>query len=50
MFRYMHTAEMLHRDMKPSNMLLNSDCLVKVSRSHLHLRSYLWLYSMCANA
>ena len=26
----MHTAEMLHRDMKPSNMLLNSDCLVKV--------------------
>ena len=28
--RFMHTAEMLHRDMKPSNMLLNSDCLVKV--------------------
>mmetsp|Transcript_2050 Transcript_2050/g.2841 ORF Transcript_2050/g.2841 Transcript_2050/m.2841 type:complete len:356 (-) Transcript_2050:286-1353(-) len=28
--KYMHTAAMLHRDMKPSNMLLNSDCLVKV--------------------
>jgi hypothetical protein len=28
----MHTAEMLHRDMKPSNMLLNSDCLVKVAQ------------------
>jgi len=28
--KYMHSAQMLHRDMKPSNMLLNSDCLVKV--------------------
>lgn len=26
----MHSAELLHRDMKPSNILLNSECLVKV--------------------
>merc|ERR1711998_70318 len=27
----MHTADLLHRDMKPANLLLNSDCLVKVA-------------------
>jgi mitogen-activated protein kinase 15 len=27
---FMHTGNILHRDMKPSNLLLNSDCLVKV--------------------
>jgi len=26
----MHSGELLHRDMKPSNILLNSECLVKV--------------------
>eukprot|EP00742_Colponemidia_sp_Colp-10_P002204 GILJ01002356.1.p1 GENE.GILJ01002356.1~~GILJ01002356.1.p1 ORF type:complete len:371 (-),score=65.01 GILJ01002356.1:264-1340(-) len=29
--KFMHTAEMLHRDMKPSNILLNSECHVKVA-------------------
>ena len=24
--KYMHSALLLHRDMKPSNLLLNSDC------------------------
>eukprot|EP00915_Cephaloidophora_sp_WS-2016_P003846 GHVH01005209.1.p1 GENE.GHVH01005209.1~~GHVH01005209.1.p1 ORF type:complete len:355 (-),score=36.24 GHVH01005209.1:356-1420(-) len=28
---YMHTGELLHRDMKPSNILLNSECMVKVA-------------------
>jgi len=29
--KFMHTANLLHRDMKPSNLLLNSDCLMKVA-------------------
>jgi len=29
--KYMHTGMVIHRDMKPSNLLLNSECLVKVA-------------------
>ena len=28
--RYMHSANLVHRDMKPANLLLNSECLMKV--------------------
>lgn len=29
--RYMHSGDLVHRDMKPSNILLNSECQVKVA-------------------
>jgi mitogen-activated protein kinase 15 len=29
--KFMHSAKLMHRDMKPSNLLLNSDCLMKVA-------------------
>jgi len=29
--KYMHSGDLLHRDMKPSNLLLNSECLMKVA-------------------
>ncbi|KAG5463901.1 hypothetical protein LSCM1_00074 [Leishmania martiniquensis] len=29
--KYLHSAEILHRDMKPSNLLVNSDCTMKVA-------------------
>ena len=27
----MHSAKLVHRDMKPANLLLNSECLMKVA-------------------
>ncbi len=44
--KYMHTANVLHRDMKPSNLLLNSECLVKVSSSYSFSFSILFLSSL----
>eukprot|EP00388_Colpodella_angusta_P025516 GDKK01002899.1.p1 GENE.GDKK01002899.1~~GDKK01002899.1.p1 ORF type:complete len:560 (+),score=129.73 GDKK01002899.1:66-1682(+) len=29
--KFLHSGQLLHRDMKPSNILLNSDCLVKIA-------------------
>lgn len=32
--RYMHTGELIHRDVKPSNLLLNSECQAREFRGH----------------
>ena len=29
--KFMHSGQLLHRDMKPSNLLLNSECQVKIA-------------------
>jgi len=29
--KYMHSGDLIHTDLKPSNILLNSECLVKIA-------------------
>lgn len=45
--KFMHSGDLLHRDMKPSNLLLNSDCHVKVGFCCKNPPLYFFLKSLC---